>query len=716
MIARSDLPTAYSRVGGNQAVAGPAAWLATIPKINLSLTIAVLIPLTIRGAAGRSVLVIARPRHGTIRAPACSLTVVGFGSFRGEADGGDGARLGGVAAARDDQSGSGRCGWFARLRYCSDANAGHSPDPAPPTERSAPALASRQPGNAAALSTAGPGDSPRGTKRRRPNAFTAPSRIGATPNYGSPNGLGEGDTGYNSANTPKSKKKKRAAQKAAAGSQSSATFAPVPTYVLPPPPPAPPPQNPPLPEVYPKNAARRPGAIIPPPSDELPVNNPPPEVHPLSAATRPGAALAVPPVEYFDYSATTAAPTLPPLNAFAPGMLPQKPLPFAGNDPFAPVGVRAGSFLLLPSVDLSGVYSTNPGHGSPTGPASAYFVAAPELQVASDWERHALTADIVGSYTQYASSDLVPSLNVPFLNSKIDGRVDVTRDTQILLENRIIVATDNPGSPNLQTQLAQLPINQDIGGTLGIAQQFNRLSFSLKGTIDRATYDKSLLTNGQTATNADRNFDQYAAILRVGYEIDPGMKPFLEVQEDERIHDEQFDRNGLQRNSVGTTVKLGSVIDIFGTVSGEMALGYLERNYQDPTLPNISGPIAAGALIWQATALTTAKLTRHFPGLRNDGRLRIRRIQPRPQPRGRSRISNLAHRRHEAWLRHRRLRRLRPHRQSLLCLDRRHLQIQPRMAGQDGIAAGLADRLAARQLLYGDIYSAWPALAAVTAR
>jgi hypothetical protein len=441
------------------------------------------------------------------------------------------------------------------------------------------------------------------------NAFTAPSRIGATPNYGSPSGLGEGDTGYDSTNLPKSKRKKRAAQKAAAGSQSSTTFAPVPTYVLPTPPPAPPPQNPPLPEVYPKNAARRPGAIIPPPPDELLISNPPPEVHPLSAANRPGAQLQVPPVEYFDYSATTAAPTLLPLIAFPLGTLPQKPLPIGSNDPFGPVGVRAGSFLLLPSVDLSSAYSTNPGHGSPTGPASAYFVVAPELQVASDWERHSLTADIVGSYTEYASNSLVPSLNVPFLNSKIDGTIDVTRDTHILLENRVIVATDNPGSPNLQTELAKLPINQDIGGTLGLAQEINRLTFTLKGTIDRATYDPSLLTNGQYSTNADRNFDQYAAILRVGYEIDPGMKPFLEVQEDQRIHDEQFDRNGLQRDSTGTTVKLGSVIDIFGTVTGEMALGYLERNYQDPTLPNINGPIAAGTLIWQATALTTAKLT-----------------------------------------------------------------------------------------------------------
>ena len=455
---------------------------------------------------------------------------------------------------------------------------------------------------------------PPGIQAPPTNAFVAPSRIGATPNYGSPTGLGEGDTGYNSMNTPKSKRKKRAAQRAAAGSQSTTTFAPAPNYALPPPLPPPLPLQTPLPEVYPKNAARRPGAIIGPPPEDLPINNPPAEVHPLSAANRPGAALTVPPIQYFDYSAATPAPTLLPLNTFAPGTLPQRPLPFASNDPFAPVGIRAGSFLLLPSVDLSGGYSTNPGHVSPTGPPSAYFVAAPELQVASDWERHALTADILGSYTEYASGSLLPSLNVPFLNSKIDGRIDVTRDTQILLENRFIVATDNPGSPNLlspnlQAPLAKLPINQDVGGTLGLAQEINRLTFTLKGTIDRATYDPSLLTNGQYSTNADRNFDQYAAIMRVGYEIDPGMKPFLEVQEDQRIHDEEFDRNGLQRDSTGTSVKVGSVVDLFGTLTGEMAIGYLERRYQDPTLPNITGPIAVGTLIWQATALTTAKLT-----------------------------------------------------------------------------------------------------------
>ena len=328
----------------------------------------------------------------------------------------------------------------------------------------------------------------------------------------------------------------------------------------------------------------------------------------MAAALRRGADLPGTPEEYFDYTASTPPPTLLPINTFPLGVLPQRQLPIAAGDPWAPLGIRAGSFLLLPSLDLSTAYSTSPEHSSGTAP-SAYFVAAPELQVASDWERHSLTADIVGSYTWYASDALVPSLNAPYLNSKIDGRVDVSRDTQILLENRVIISTDNPGSPNLQAQLAQLPPNQDVGETLGLVQTFNRLTVTLKGTFDRATYNQSLLTDGTTSTNDDRNFDQYGGSLRVGYEVDPGFRPFIEVAADERVHDEQYDRNDLERDSIGASVKVGSAVNLFGSLTGEMAVGYLQRDYQDPTLPNIGGVIGDGALIWQATPLTTARLT-----------------------------------------------------------------------------------------------------------
>lgn len=450
------------------------------------------------------------------------------------------------------------------------------------------------------------------------DSFAAPSRIGATPVYGSPPAFGAGETGYDSRNTPKSKKKALAPQpKFPNQAEPDTTFAPIPTVTPPVTPPKPAALPPPLPaDVQPAKAASRRGAVLPTVPEPLPVNNPPAEVHPLTAANRPGATVPMPqPIDITQLNAA-APPPLPKTPALAPApptalppnvlpynMVPQRALPLAGGDPYAPLGLRAGSFILLPSLDLAGNYSTNPQHAA-TGPSAAMSgVVMPELQAISDWDRHSLTADIVGSWTQYGE-DQVPSLNVPYFSSTVDGRVDVSHDTQIVLENRYLLNTDNPGSPNLQAQLARLPINTDLGGTIGVAHEFNRLSFALLGTYDAAQYDNSLLTNGQQVSNAARNFNQTAGILRLSYDLDPGLKPFVQVQEDQRVH-------GLdpQRNSTGTSVQVGGDVDLFGSLTGEMAGGWLVRSYDDPTLPNVSGFIANGQLIWQATPLTTAKLS-----------------------------------------------------------------------------------------------------------
>jgi len=440
--------------------------------------------------------------------------------------------------------------------------------------------------------------------------FTAPSRIGATPVYGSPPGLGAGDTGFDSTNTGTGKRPSQARTAAApAQGQPEATFEPVPTFAPPPPrkPLAPPAAEP--PDVQPPKAAQRPGAVLPPIPESLPVSNPPAQVYPKAAANRPGAVVPIPPAANFAAfipSASTPPPGTPPLNTLLPG-LPQHPLPIAEGDPYAPLGIRAGSFLLYPAVELSAGYNSNP-ENVPHGPPSSLFVVAPELQVQSDWSRHSLTADIKGTYDAYGAN-LSPSLNVPYLNSVIDGRIDVLRNTQILLENRFLLSTNNPGSPNNQADLAKLPIYTDVGGTLGLAQTFNRLQVTAKATFDRVSYANSVLTNGQVVSNADQNYNQYGGTLRVGYELGPGLKPFVEGGGDERIYDEEFAAAGLQRDSTGSSIKLGGDVNLFGTLTGEIAAGYLDRVYKDPTLPNISGPTLDGSLIWQASALTTAKFT-----------------------------------------------------------------------------------------------------------
>ena len=118
---------------------------------------------------------------------------------------------------------------------------------------------------------------------------------------------------------------------------------------------------------------------------------------------------------------------------------------------------------------------------------SWYSVVAPELKFESNWARHSFTGDLRGSYSSYRE---VPDQNRPAFDGKLNGRIDVTRDSRVDLEGKFLVGTDNPGSPNIQAGLAKLPIFTTRGGTLGLGHRFNRLDLAVKGGAERTVYQQ----------------------------------------------------------------------------------------------------------------------------------------------------------------------------------------------------------------------------------
>jgi hypothetical protein len=276
-------------------------------------------------------------------------------------------------------------------------------------------------------------------------------------------------------------------------------------------------------------------------------------------------------------------------------------------DPYDPLGVRSGGLIYYPAIEFIGGYDSNPARTS-NGKSASTVTVAPELRVRSDWSRHEFKADLRGSYNWY-SPDETPSLDRPYFNGTADGRIDVTRDTRIDLSTRATVSTDNPNSPNLPAGLSKLPLYASFGGTAGVGHKFNRLDVSLKGTVDRTVYQDSKLTNGATASNEDRNYNQYGGLLRVGYEIGPGITPFVEVGVDSRKHDLVADNSGYRRDSNGWTAMVGSTFELSRLLTGDIAIGYTRREYDDPRLQVLDGIIGKGSLTWTATPLTTVKLT-----------------------------------------------------------------------------------------------------------
>jgi len=277
-------------------------------------------------------------------------------------------------------------------------------------------------------------------------------------------------------------------------------------------------------------------------------------------------------------------------------------------DPYSAVGFYAGSFLTYAAIEASTGYDSNPGR-IPGGRGSWLYVLSPELRMVSDWSRHQLIVDLRGSYTGYAQPGQSPSvplsLNRPDFTGKADGRIDVTRDTQIDVQTRLRVATDNPGSPNVSAGLSNYPIYASFGGSLGVTQRFNRFALSVSGTADRTVYQESRLTDGTSSSNADRNYNQYGGILRGSYEVTPAIKPYVEVQADRRIHDMPADRNGYLRDSNGVSGRAGTTFELGRLITADVSIGYATRMYQDTRLSQMKGLLTAASLIWTATPLTT---------------------------------------------------------------------------------------------------------------
>jgi hypothetical protein len=307
-------------------------------------------------------------------------------------------------------------------------------------------------------------------------------------------------------------------------------------------------------------------------------------------------------------------PIPPAMAGTVAGQPPRKRLKI-DDDPFGAVGDYAGGFLIKSAVELSGGYDTNPGRTFvPQG--SPFYVVAPEFLAVSDWDRHALVADLRGSFTGYGNtfppvdgvvSSAPTNVDRPDFTGHVDGRLDVSHDTRLTAQLRLRVATDNPGSPNVQAGLARYPVYSTLGGTFGVDQNFNRLQISAGGTVDRTVYTDSKLTDGTTTTNDDRNFSQYGGVGRVSYDLLPGVKPFAEFEGDSRVHDVRFDRSGFQRDSSGGYAKAGTSFEFTRLLSGEISVGYAARDYVDPRLDRLQGLLVASSLTWTATPLTTAK-------------------------------------------------------------------------------------------------------------
>ena len=287
-------------------------------------------------------------------------------------------------------------------------------------------------------------------------------------------------------------------------------------------------------------------------------------------------------------------------------IIPVKPRPAVEADPFAPIGVPIGSLRLVPYVEVSGGYDSNPERVNAPLKGSATLRGEVGAAWKSDWSVHELKGDVKAGYTKYFSA---PLADRPDAQGKMNLRLDATRDTAFDFELRGQLDTQRPGSTELAaTSVKSRPIVASFGATAGATHKIGDLELGLHGTIDRTAYEDATLNNGSKLLLNGNSFNTYGLRGRAGYQITPGVTPFVEVGADVRRHDQAIDSAGFARDSAGGSARAGTTFEASRILTGEVAAGYAQRKYSDGRLPTLSGPTFDAALVWTASPLTTVSL------------------------------------------------------------------------------------------------------------
>ena len=268
------------------------------------------------------------------------------------------------------------------------------------------------------------------------------------------------------------------------------------------------------------------------------------------------------------------------------------------TDPYAALGIKAGGFILYPSLTIGLGYTTNAAAAA-GGVPSSFGSVTPELLIQSNWDRNAASLDLKGTYQDFFSDS---ADNDPQASAEATGRLDLphgwTSDLDAMVEYDRETLTDDDNPPDGPSGVTSITSSADLTGDIGSA------AVTITGTADRTTYENTT-TGGVSVDQSDRNNDVFGARLRVGYDTNAALTPFVEGEVDRTVFDRQLDDHGIARAGTGYALRGGVSFDNDPVLSGEIALGARQQTFDDATLAAFSAFTVDGDLVWSPSRLTT---------------------------------------------------------------------------------------------------------------
>lgn len=269
-------------------------------------------------------------------------------------------------------------------------------------------------------------------------------------------------------------------------------------------------------------------------------------------------------------------------------------------EPYDPVGIRIGSFVMFPELELNGDWTSNV-FKSPGAQSDIAFGFKPSARLVSNWTRHALEFRASGGLSFFSDNSTEDDRSYT-LESR--GRADITRRTNVeaivsrdrSLESRSALDANAVGSrASVTIDRAEAALNH----------KFNRLSVQFRGSVSDTAYGGTS-NLGLISSNADRDYTQTQEVARASWEFKPTLSAFTEVDVNQRHYDVAAATDLINRSSTGERYKAGVSFGNTGQfLRGEMSVGYGIQTPDDNRLKSIDGFLLDANATWRASELTS---------------------------------------------------------------------------------------------------------------
>ncbi|MFK7893650.1 MAG: outer membrane beta-barrel protein, partial [Granulosicoccus sp.] len=207
-----------------------------------------------------------------------------------------------------------------------------------------------------------------------------------------------------------------------------------------------------------------------------------------------------------------------------------------------PEGIRAGAFLVKPSVTVSTGFDSNIFTSGDNEEGSFEASVEPRIQVQSDWNRHELQLDAGASYNLFGSSSDDNAINT---DVGVTGVIDVTRAFGILLGAGYQRVTEPRGEEDTGLALAEPVVSNSYSANAGVDVVFGRFRVSPAAGVTIRDFKDADLTAGGVDNQDDRDRIEVGTTLEVGYAVQRGIEGFVRGQYDFSDYDQVLDDDGV---------------------------------------------------------------------------------------------------------------------------------------------------------------------------